>query len=108
MAQAFVTATIAAAPVVVFSKITCPYCRLALSVLDAAVKGGRAGYTVVELGQRADGAAIQVRGRARGRGPPLRPLQRLGMLVPPRPCTRGERARGARRGRKSARKPPNA
>ena len=65
-AKAFVNGLIAAQPVVCFSKTYCPYCVKAKAVLDSAVKGGRAGYTLVELDERDDGAEIQVRKRGGG------------------------------------------
>lgn len=80
--------------VVIFSKSTCPYCRMAKSVFQEI----GAAFTVVELDQRGDGQRLQdtlahitgartvprvfVNGRCIGGGSDTRQLHQQGRLLP--------------------------
>lgn len=60
-ADAYVASTIAAHPVVVFSKTYCPYCSMAKKALATSAKSVVDAPTphIVELDRREDGAAVQ-------------------------------------------------
>ncbi|KAM9832013.1 glutaredoxin 2 [Neosynchiropus ocellatus] len=97
--------------VVIFSKTTCPYCRMAKSVFDEI----GAAYTVVELDQRGDGRGVQdalahitgartvprvfVNGNCIGGGSDTKQLHQQGRLLPLvqqcAPCCGGEEGSGS-------------